>query len=271
MPLLCFASPKGGVGKTTLAANIARELARTGQRVVALDLDPQNALRLHFGVPLHEAEGLMPALGRHASWRSVLRQTESGVYLLPHGQVDMAGALALAEAIGRAPSLLARLVQDILDDGEVTLVVDMPPGPSTVLSAVLPFTDILITVLLADATSVALIPAVEQGRMYGPGIGAAAGDGGARLGFVLNQFDARSRLSRTITEAARRHLGDRLFGLVYRDENVAEAIAAQRSVSEFAPASKAARDIAALGIVLASRLAAIWPAVPVADYGGWQS
>jgi cellulose biosynthesis protein BcsQ len=59
MPLLCLASPKGGVGKTTLAANLACGLAGLGARVVALDLDPQNALRLHFGVPLHD--GRRPA------------------------------------------------------------------------------------------------------------------------------------------------------------------------------------------------------------------
>jgi MinD-like ATPase involved in chromosome partitioning or flagellar assembly len=36
MPLICFASPKGGVGKTTLAANIADTLRRNGRRVLAL-------------------------------------------------------------------------------------------------------------------------------------------------------------------------------------------------------------------------------------------
>ena len=57
MPIVCFASPKGGVGKTTLAANIAGRLAQTGQRTLVLDLDPQNALRLHFGIPLSDPAG----------------------------------------------------------------------------------------------------------------------------------------------------------------------------------------------------------------------
>ena len=54
MPLICVCSPKGGVGKTTLAANLAYSLARTGSKVLALDFDVQNALRLHFGVPLND-------------------------------------------------------------------------------------------------------------------------------------------------------------------------------------------------------------------------
>ena len=49
MSLICFASPKGGVGKTTLAANVADAMRRQGRRVLVMDFDPQNTLRLHFG------------------------------------------------------------------------------------------------------------------------------------------------------------------------------------------------------------------------------
>ena len=45
MPLICVCSPKGGVGKRP-AANLAYSLARTGSKVLALDFDVQNALRL---------------------------------------------------------------------------------------------------------------------------------------------------------------------------------------------------------------------------------
>ena len=46
MKVITVVSAKGGVGKTTLAANLASVLAARGRRVIALDLDPQNALRL---------------------------------------------------------------------------------------------------------------------------------------------------------------------------------------------------------------------------------
>jgi cellulose synthase operon protein YhjQ len=247
MPLLCLASPKGGVGKTTLAANLAWELARLGVCVVALDLDPQNALRLHFGVSLHDGGGLMPALRRRAAWQSALRRTGSGVWLLPYGQADMAAALADGALL--AGGALVPVLRDALDDPATLLVVDTPPGPSAALGAVLPHTDLLVTVLLADATSVSLIPAVEQGRAYG----ADASSG--RHGFVLNQVSPLSRLSRATTEAAGRHLGTRLLGTISRDENVAEAIASQQVVAGFAPASRAAQDLARLADVIAARIA----------------
>ena len=57
MALISVDSPKGGVGKTTCAANLAYGIRRLGYRVAVIDFDPQNALRLHFGVPLSESAG----------------------------------------------------------------------------------------------------------------------------------------------------------------------------------------------------------------------
>jgi len=248
MPLLCLASPKGGVGKTTLAANLAWELVRLGARVVALDLDPQNSLRLHFGVSLHDGAGLMPALRRRHAWQSALRRTASGVWLLPYGQTDM--ATALADGTLLAEGVLASVLRDVLADPATILVTDTPPGPSTAVRAVLPDTDLLVSVLLADATSISLLPAIEQGRAYGANPDALP----RRHLFVLNQVNPLSRLSRATSEAAGRHLGARLLGTISRDEGVAEAIASQQTVAGFAPASRAAQDLAQLAGIVAARI-----------------
>ena len=255
MPLVCFASPKGGVGKTVLTANVAGELARAGQRVIALDLDPQNALRLHFGIPLQDAAGFTRLLLRRPDWRPLLRRTASGVGLLAYGQTDSAHAVALSVELSRHPDLLIVPIREMLSNTDTLVIVDTMPGPSPHLTALLPMTDLLITVLHADAASIALLPFIEGGTSYGMLPGAAGkSDPNGRMCFVINQYDPRTRLGPRIVKSATRHLGVKLLGTVYRDETVGETVAAQKLLADYAPACKAAQDIAALSQEIVHRL-----------------
>ena len=131
------------------------------------------------------------------------------------------------------------------------------PGASSLLAALLPRIDLLVNVLLVDAASVALIPALKAGAFCNKL--AAAEQSSPAIGFVLNQFDPRTRLGGVIADAAALNLGSNMLGVVYRDEFVAEAIASQMLVSEYAPASKAAMDIARISQAILSRLQAFGP------------
>jgi len=58
---------KGGVGKTTLTAALARLLAREGRRVLAVDADAQLNLAAALGMARDEAEHLVP-LSHHRDY-----------------------------------------------------------------------------------------------------------------------------------------------------------------------------------------------------------
>lgn len=58
MKIVSIINYKGGVGKTTLTANIATELANKGKKVLIIDLDSQTNLTLSFITP-QDYEGLV--------------------------------------------------------------------------------------------------------------------------------------------------------------------------------------------------------------------
>jgi cellulose synthase operon protein YhjQ len=262
VPLICFASPKGGVGKTTLAANLADALQRLGHSVLVLDLDAQNALRLHFGVPLTDRSGFVAGLlQRDTNWRQHLRQTPSGVLLLPHGALDLRGALDLAVALDRDADLLCGPLREMLAEPNLVVLADLPPGPSQALALLAPMATMLIGVLQAEAISAALVPEIESGRFLGTGTMAAVLAG--RLRVVLNGVDLASRLSRASAEAVARHLGFRMLGAMSREETVAESLACQRLLLDHAPESRAASDLREIARVLSSALPAATEALPL--------
>lgn len=258
MPLICFASPTGGVGRTTLAANVACELSRAGARVIAVDLDPQNALGMHFGLDLRDAFGFLATLryaaDPRAAWRAALRSSPSGVSFLPYGQLGMDGANAAVAALIERPEMLAEAMADMLSVSGVTVVADLPAGPSPALAAVLRYTDLLVVPLLPDPASVAQVPAIESGRFAGAGASGAFDP--ARLRFVINQWGVPGRLSGAIAQGAVQQLSARLLGAVRYDDAVPEAVAAQRLLGDFAPTTNAARDIAGMAAAIVAQIEA---------------
>jgi ATP-binding protein involved in chromosome partitioning len=120
--IIAVGSGKGGVGKSTLTANLAVALARMGKRVGLIDADiygpSQPTLLDAHEKPRAEKEKLFPV------------ETAHGVRLLSVGQLVSAGT-ALAWRGPMATSALNQLIEADWGDCEI-LLVDLPPGTGDV-------------------------------------------------------------------------------------------------------------------------------------------
>ena len=120
--LLAIGSGKGGVGKSTVAANLAVALARAGTRVGLVDADiygPSQTRLLDAGArPLAEGNKLVPVPTRY------------GFGLLSMGQLVEPGQ-AIAWRGPMAGNALSQLVDAHWGEAEL-LVVDLPPGTGDV-------------------------------------------------------------------------------------------------------------------------------------------
>ncbi|MFZ6754691.1 cellulose biosynthesis protein BcsQ [Undibacterium sp. Dicai25W] len=240
MRVVAVISPKGGVGKTTVTANLAASLARLGAVITVLDLDPQNALRLHFGMPHNDAAGIATYNLPQGQWRNALHESSFGVDFLPYGSVDEKQRDKFEHAIKTEPNwLLSHLNSLGLNETDVVLI-DTPPGPSIYLQQVLKVANIGLVVLKPDAASYSTIPSIESLiQFYTKGRKDFLG-----YCYVLNQMDASKQLCRDVFGMLRSNLGERFVPTaIHRDEAVSEALACQTPVSYYAQHSSATQDM----------------------------
>jgi len=254
MKIIAVVSAKGGVGKTTVTANLATALARqSGKTVVAVDLDPQNALGLHFGIPPRELRGLSRATLASQEWRNACFEQGFGIYVLPYGVVTEDDRMALEAHIDGHPDWLVRHLRSLDLPPDAIALLDTPPGPSVYMRQALGAAQLTIIVMLADAASYATLPLMQRlVQTYC----APRADFGDCL-YIVNQVNNARQLSKDITRVMRQNVGDHLAGTIHEDQAVCEALAYDKNTLDYDPSSQATHDFIACAERVAASLAKI--------------
>jgi CO dehydrogenase maturation factor len=183
---------KGGVGKTTTSALIARTLSERGRRVVAVDTDSNPNLGMSLGLTFEETEDV-PLLPRSlivgsagdVTAEEVIdkygRTTPLGVTLISAIRVNEAGAGCTCGGHASVRSFLGDILQDQAD---VTLV-DMEAGLEHLSRSggTLAYADVLLVIMepsrksiITAARTIALAEELGIPKTYGVGNKARGAD-----------------------------------------------------------------------------------------------
>jgi chromosome partitioning protein len=238
---------KGGVGKTTLAVNLAAGLADAGQRVLLIDADPQAGTSRHLNVQTSEHSTLADVLARRATLLDAARPLDAvpGLFVVPSEL-----ALARADRELREPRRLRDLIAG-LPRGRFDLVlIDTPPGwGSLTVAALAAARDVIAPAepkTLSLAALADLVAMIEDIRGdLNPSL---------RLLGVVPSRVQRTRLAGEGIEDLHQHFRDKVLPEIRESARVAEAPGFGLPVSRYAPGSIGAEDFAALAAKVLERL-----------------
>jgi len=128
MRILAVTNQKGGVGKTTTSVNLAAGLARSGRKVLLVDLDPQGNATMGSGIDKRTLkETVYHVLLGLATTDAVKQHSASGGYDLLPANRELAGAEVELVDLERRESRLKAALDAIREPYDFVLI-DCPPA-----------------------------------------------------------------------------------------------------------------------------------------------
>jgi len=232
--IIAVANHKGGVAKTSSVAAIGNILARSGKRVLLVDLDPQS--NLTESLSQEEYERTIYEAMRERQELPVSHLKEN-LDLVP-SSIDLAASeMELAGAIERE-SILADLLEELAGRYDYVLL-DCPPSLGLLtLNALTAATEVYVPLTCEALPSRGLQKLLDIVKL----VGKRLNKGLKMTGIIITLWNG-TNLNKQVEDQLREVFGDIVFKTrIRKNVAIAEAPFAFQSIIDYAPRSNGACD-----------------------------
>ena len=219
--IFCVANQKGGVGKTTSAVNLAAGLAKVGQRVLLVDLDPQGNATMGSGIDKRQlALTVYDVLLESASvMEAALFSDKCGYHVLGANR-ELAGAEVELVELERRDQRLKQALAQVQNDFDFVLI-DCPPSLSMLtLNGLCSAHGVIVPMQCEYFALEGLTDLVNTIKQVHANLNRDL----KIIGLLRVMFDPRITLQQQVSDQLKAHFGDKVFNTVIpRNVRLAEA------------------------------------------------
>ena len=219
--IFCVANQKGGVGKTTTTVNLAAGLAKVGQRVLMVDLDPQGNATMGSGVDKRSmALSVYDVLLESASVAEAAIHSEKCSYHVLGANRELAGAEVELVELERRDQRLKTALAAVDADYDFVLI-DCPPSLSMLtLNGLCSAHGVIVPMQCEYFALEGLTDLVNTIKQVHANLNPDL----QIIGLLRVMYDPRITLQQQVSDQLKAHFGDKVFDTVIpRNVRLAEA------------------------------------------------
>nr|WP_315244286.1 AAA family ATPase [uncultured Albidiferax sp.] len=234
--VFCVANQKGGVGKTTTTVNLAAGLAKVGQRVLMIDLDPQGNATMGSGVDKRTLElTVYDVLLESSSIAEARVQAEKCGYDVLGSSRELSGAEVELVTLERREKRLQAAIAKVSAEYDFVLI-DCPPSLSMLtLNGLCAANGVIVPMQCEYFALEGLTDLVNTIKQVHANLNKDL----QIIGLLRVMFDPRITLQQQVSEQLKAHFADKVFNTVIpRNVRLAEAPSYGLPGVVFDPAAK---------------------------------
>lgn len=238
--IIAIANQKGGVGKTTTAINLSACLAEKGQKVLAIDMDPQGNMSSGLGLDKDSIDKTIydMIIGESDVEEVINHGTIDNLDILP-SNVDLSAVEIELIDVDNKEFIVKDAIQKIRDNYDY-IIIDCPPSLSLLtINAMTTADSVLVPIQCEYYALEGLSQLIHTVELVKERLNSTL----EIEGVVFTMYDARTNLSLQVVENVKDNLQQNIYKtIIPRNIRLAEAPSYGTPINQYDPKSAGAES-----------------------------